>query len=106
VTLMLQPKPSAPARARVAFSSSTASVRRDVGRGWLATECFGGEVLWALNEPHLDYLERSSLTPHETVTSLPSRQPGLAYNLPMWMQLAENRRELLGALRRLRLRLL
>src|SRR5689334_20768560 len=27
-------------------------------RLWLTTECCGGNVLWALNEPHLDYLER------------------------------------------------
>jgi hypothetical protein len=25
---------------------------------WLTTECVGGEVLWALNALHLDYLER------------------------------------------------
>ncbi len=24
---------------------------------WLSTECCGRNVLWALNEPHLDYLE-------------------------------------------------
>src|SRR4051812_36560952 len=27
-------------------------------RLWLTTECCGGHLLWALNAPHLDYLER------------------------------------------------
>ena len=25
---------------------------------WLVEQCSGGKLLWAYNEPHLDYLER------------------------------------------------
>jgi len=50
---------------------------------WLVTECCGGNVLWALNEPHLDYLERfaSSTKRDRDFPSLPGNR-GLAYKLP------------------------
>jgi hypothetical protein len=63
-------------------------------------------VLWALNEPHLDYLERfiSSTTRDRDFPSLPGNR-GLAYELPKWMQIARNRQELLRTISRLRRRL-
>lgn len=75
-------------------------------RLWLAEECCGGNVLWALNEPHLDYLERfiSSTTRDRDFPSPPGAR-GLAYKLPRWMQLARNRQELLRTISRLRSRL-
>jgi hypothetical protein len=73
---------------------------------WLAEECCGGNVLWALNKPHLDYLERfiRSTTRDQDFPSPPGDR-GLAYKLPKRMQLARNRQELLRTVSRLRRRL-
>jgi ribosomal protein S27AE len=73
---------------------------------WLATDCCGGNVLWALNEPHLDYLERfvASTNRDHDFPSPPGHR-SLAYKLPRWMQLGSNRDELLHSIRRLRERL-
>lgn len=73
---------------------------------WLVEECCGGNVLWALNEPHLDYLERfvRSTSRDREFPSSPGNR-GLAYKLPKWMQLARNRQELLRTISRLRRRL-
>jgi hypothetical protein len=73
---------------------------------WLATECCGGHVLWAVNESHLDYLERFvSSTNRDGDFPSPSGNRGLSYKLPKWMQLAHNRDELLHSIRGLRERL-
>jgi len=73
---------------------------------WLATECCGREVLWALNEPHLDYLQRFVESIHRDQDfPSPAGNRGLGYKLPKWMQLAKNRDEILAAIQRLRLRL-
>ena len=70
---------------------------------WLTLECCGGNVLWALNEPHVDYLERLvASTQRDQEFPSPSGNRGLAYKLPKWMQVASNREELLRATRRLR----
>jgi hypothetical protein len=73
---------------------------------WLAQKCCGGNVLWALNEPHLDYVERFiRSTARDRDFPSPPSDRGLAYKLPKWMQLARNRQELLHAVSRLRRRL-
>ena len=75
-------------------------------RLWLSTECCGGHVLWALNEPHLSYLERFvASTQRDRDFPSPPGNRQLAYKLPKWMQVARNREELLRALGRLRQRL-
>jgi ribosomal protein S27AE len=75
-------------------------------RLWLTTECCGGKVLWALNEPHLDYLERFVASKHrDRDFPSPSGNRGLSYKLPRWMQAARNRDELLRAMSHLRQRL-
>jgi hypothetical protein len=73
---------------------------------WLVEECCGGKLLWAYNEPHLDYLERfiASKNRDRDFPSPPGRR-GLSYKLPKWMQAAGNRDELLRAISRLRSRL-
>jgi len=73
---------------------------------WLTAECCGGQVLWALNEPHLDYLARfvASANRDRDFPS-PSGNRGLAYKLPKWMQVAKHRDEVLHELERLRARL-
>jgi hypothetical protein len=63
---------------------------------WLMTECCGGEVLWARNEVHLDYLEAY------VAASLRDRSGGLSMKLPTWMKRASNRDEVLRAITRLR----
>ncbi len=75
-------------------------------RLWLADECCGGNLLWALNEAHLDYLERfiASKSRDRDFPSPPGNR-GLAYKLPKWMQLASARDELLHTIGRLRRRL-
>ncbi len=72
---------------------------------WLAEECCGGNVLWALNERHLDYLERfvGSRSRDRDFPSPPGNR-GLAYKLPKWMQLAHNRDELLRTISHMRRR--
>ena len=46
---------------------------------WLAADCCGGHVLWALNEPYLDYLERFvSSTSRDRDLPSPSGNRGLA----------------------------
>lgn len=63
---------------------------------WLVTGCCGGEVLWARNEVHLDYLEAY------VAASLRDRSGGLSMKLPTWMKRASNRDEVLRAISRLR----
>lgn len=73
---------------------------------WLRIDCCGGHLLWALNEPHLDYLERFVVsTDRDRDFPSPPGDRGLAYKLPTWIQLSGNREELLRALGRLRQRL-
>jgi ribosomal protein S27AE len=88
-------------------SVSTAGRESSFGRPlWLADECCGGNVLWALNEPHLDYLERFvRRTTRDRDFPSPPGDRGLAYKLPKWIQLACNREELLRTISRLRRRL-
>jgi len=63
-------------------------------------------VLWALNKPHVDYLQRFvASTQRDRDFPSPSGNRQLAYKLPKWMQMAGNREELLHGLSRLRQRL-
>ena len=73
---------------------------------WLTEECCGGNLLWAYNEAHLDYLERfiASKNRDHDFPSPPGNR-GLSYKLPKWMQVASHRDELLRAIARLRQRL-
>lgn len=70
---------------------------------WLQTPCLG-EVLWAYNPRHLDFLEEFVSAGDRSVRTeeggaknslLPSR-------LPKWMQLAKNREQVLRAINKLR----
>lgn len=73
---------------------------------WLETECCGGEVLWALNQQHLDYLEAFVRSTDRTrqFPSVPgNRQP--ADKLPTWIKTRKNRDEVLRAIGRLRAKL-
>jgi transcription elongation factor Elf1 len=73
---------------------------------WLQTPCCGN-VLWALNEKHLAFLE-SYVT-----AKLRQRRPGefgwsnhsLSGRLPQWVTSAKNRDEVLRCIQRLKLRL-
>lgn len=69
---------------------------------WLRAECCGGQLLWANNAAHLDYLEAY------VTARLRERAPGpapLSAKLPAWMKSAKNREEVLKHLHRLRRRL-
>lgn len=72
-------------------------------RLWLVTTCCGGNVLWAFNELHLDYLERFvASADRDRDFPAPPGNRGLAFKLPKWMQLAGNRAELLRSIDDLR----
>ena len=65
----------------------------------LQTPC-SGDVLWAFNEGHLEFL-------HQYVSSslrerIGSSNASLASRLPQWIKSAKNRKVVLGAIRRLR----
>jgi hypothetical protein len=70
---------------------------------WLETECCGRNRLWALNERHLDYLERFVLSSNREA-EFPSvggnRQ--LADWFPAWLVSRKHRDEVAKAIRRLR----
>ena len=75
-------------------------------RLWLTRECCGNNLLWALNEPHLDYMERFvASTQRDRDFPSPPGNRGLSYKLPKWMQLASNREDVLRAIGHLRQRL-
>jgi hypothetical protein len=66
---------------------------------WLQTRCCG-EVLWALNEDHLSYLEiYLGARVRRRVRGLNSTVPA---RLPKWMLAAKNREAVMRGLRRLR----
>jgi hypothetical protein len=65
---------------------------------WLRAE-FRGRLLWALNEPHLDFLERY------VAAGVREQSPGnstLASRLPAWIKSAKHRPALVKTLRRMR----
>jgi hypothetical protein len=65
---------------------------------WLQTD-FRGRLLWAVNEPHLDFLERY------VAAGIREQSPGnstLASRLPAWIKSAKHRPALLRALRKMR----
>jgi len=72
-------------------------------RLWLETTCCGGHRLWALNERHLEYVERFVRSKDRTreFPSLPGNRQ-LADKLPAWMVSAKHRDEVLSSIARLR----
>jgi hypothetical protein len=102
-------------RPRMAAAAPDVAARRSVAvaktgnlhmgaRLWIEAECCGRHRLWALNEPHLDYLERfvSSTQrdrdfPRNTFGGAP-----LADRLPAWMASHKHRDEVLRTIARLR----
>lgn len=98
----------APTGHRIAWSAIGEDGREELfgTRLWLTTECCGGRLLWALNEGHLDVLERFvSSTDRDRDFPSPPGNRGLASKLPKWIGLAANRAELLRAIATLRRRL-
>ena len=72
-------------------------------RLWLETECCGGHRLWALNEQHLDYLERFvRSTQRDRDFPRGDLGPHPADRLPAWMTTRKHRNEVLRALDHLR----
>lgn len=76
---------------------------------WLRASCCGGELLWAANEEHLDYLEAylgATLRERpEAVISPMGRRwvgKGLSWQLPDWMKAAKHRDEVLATIATLR----
>lgn len=71
---------------------------------WLQTPCCG-ELLWAYNAEHLNFLERY------VQATIRERQGGkgdhhsMAVRLPRWMKLAKNRNSILKTMQRLKERL-
>ena len=72
-------------------------------RLWLETECCGGKRLWALNETHLDYIERfvKSEDRDREFPSLPGRRQ-LSDKFPAWLVSRKHRDEVTRAINRLR----
>ncbi|MEM7260662.1 MAG: hypothetical protein AAF488_01635 [Planctomycetota bacterium] len=65
---------------------------------WLQTRC-AGEVLWAYNAEHLEFL--NSYVGAELREREPNANATLASRLPSWIKRAKNRPKVLRALRRL-----
>jgi hypothetical protein len=74
---------------------------------WLRAPCCG-EVLWAYNREHLDFIEAYvGATLREPVRNPETgwQNQGLASRLPRWMKLATHREEILRTVHRLRSKL-
>lgn len=69
---------------------------------WLRSECCGGQLVWANNTAHLDYLEAYVMARLREDTPGPAP---LSAKLPAWMKSAKNREEVSKHLSRLRRRL-
>jgi len=70
---------------------------------WLRQPC-AGHVLWVLNEPHLDVLERFVAADQRERGPIPCSL-SMIESLPAWMQYAGHRTRVLRGLGRLRARL-
>lgn len=93
----------AEARARSVESRNGAPVEQLTGLPlWLQTPC-AGQVLWAWNAWHLDFIERYVSAGLRERT--PNINTSLASSLPRWIKSATNRDEVLKGVRRLRERL-
>ncbi|UKS27299.1 hypothetical protein LOZ80_38700 [Paenibacillus sp. HWE-109] len=69
---------------------------------WLRTNCCG-ELLWAYNEQHLDFMDgyiNSSLR-----EAIPNKNQSLASRLPNWIKSGKNREELTKGIIKLRKRI-
>ena len=74
---------------------------------WLQTPCCG-QVLWALNEKHLNWLEKyvaAALRERKQSPKFSWSNKSLASRLPLWMKQAKNREAVLAGVGRLRQRL-
>lgn len=76
---------------------------------WLRASCCGGEVLWAANAEHLEYLADyvgADLRERPEGVPLPSGRTwvgkGLSAKLPDWMKAAKHRDEVLATIAKLR----
>lgn len=70
---------------------------------WLQTPC-RGNILWAFNEEHLDFLERY-VTATQRIKFNAKGQPRngtMASRLPLWMKSAKNRDEVIKSIARLK----
>ncbi|MBC8065313.1 MAG: TFIIB-type zinc ribbon-containing protein [Chlorobia bacterium] len=65
---------------------------------WLQSECCG-EILWAYNRRHLDYMQEYVAA--KLRDTGPSGRRNLGNKLPKWMLLAKNRVEVLRTIERL-----
>lgn len=90
-------------RAQREFRERPGIERRFGARLWLRAECCGGELLWANNAAHLDYLDAYiGATLRERP---PDASSQLFWRLPGWMKDAKHREEVVRTLTRLRKRL-
>ena len=70
---------------------------------WLRRTCCGGNVLWAANEQHLQYLREYIGSELREGTHIPHQ--ALHHKLPTWMKRAKHREEILAAIDHLAARL-
>jgi hypothetical protein len=71
---------------------------------WLQVQCCGN-ILWALNEGHLDYIENyigAKLRERERDPELGWHNQNMASRLPGWMKDSKNRNEVLKGIHKLR----
>jgi hypothetical protein len=72
-------------------------------RLWLETTCCGGQRLWALNQRHLDYIERFvRSTDREREFPSPPGDRQLADKFPAWLTSRKHRDDVMRAIARLR----
>jgi len=71
---------------------------------WLQVQCCGN-TLWALNEEHLDYIEKyigAKLRERERDTKLGWHNQNMASRLPKWIKDSKNRTEVIKGIQKLR----
>lgn len=68
---------------------------------WLQAPCCG-HVLWAYNEPHLDFLEAYVRATLRERQGSKGNHHGIAIRLPRWMKLAHHRTPILKEIQSLR----
>ena len=70
---------------------------------WLQTPCCGN-ILWAFNEEHLNFLEQYVAANHRVKYHVDGqmRNHTMASRLPIWMKSAKNRQQVLKGIARLR----
>jgi DNA-directed RNA polymerase subunit RPC12/RpoP len=70
---------------------------------WLKVKCCG-QILWALNENHLDYIEGfvKAMLREQVQSDLGCYNQSIASRLPKWIQDSKNREEILKGISKLR----